>query len=180
LRVDYPEEVLRRAERVRLLLLDVDGVLTEGRIILDAEGREIKQFYVQDGLGIKLLQREGVEVGLLSSRISAPVSFRARELGLSVVVQGELEKLPLYERILRERGLQDEEVAFIGDDWVDLPVLRRVGLAVTVPEAWPPVKRFVHYVTRRPGGRGAVREVCDLILTAQGKWEGLWREFAIF
>ncbi|RUM88388.1 MAG: phenylphosphate carboxylase subunit delta [Thermodesulfatator sp.] len=178
--MEYPEEVLRRARRIKLLLLDVDGVLTEGRIIVDARGQEIKQFYVQDGLGIKLLQREGIEVGILSSRVSAPVSFRARELELSVVVQGQIEKLPLYEKIRDERGLQDEEVAYIGDDWVDLPILRRVGLAVTVPEAWPPVKRFVHYITSRPGGRGAVREVCDLILTAQGKWEGLWRRFAGF
>ena len=175
--MEFPEEVLKRARKVKLLLLDVDGILTEGRIIIDAEGREIKSFFVQDGMGIKLLQRSGVEVGILSSRSSSPVRHRAHELGIKLVFQGELEKGTLYQKILKEKGLTDGEVAYMGDDWVDIPVLKRVGLAVTVPEAWPPVKEWAHYITRRPGGRGAVREVCDLILKAQGKWEALWREF---
>ncbi|WP_255592318.1 HAD family hydrolase [Thermosulfurimonas sp. F29] len=162
---------------MRLLLLDVDGILTEGYIVVDAEGREIKSFFVQDGMGIKLLQKAGIEVGLLSSRSSPPVTFRAKELGIDIVIQGELEKYRLYQELLSEKALRDEEVAYMGDDWVDIPVLKRVGLAVTVPEAWPPVKDYAHYVTRRPGGRGAVREVCDLILKAQGKWEALWQEF---
>ncbi len=175
--MEFPEEVLERARRVRLLLLDVDGILTEGHIIVDAQGREIKSFSVQDGLGIKLLQKAGLEVGILSSRTSLPVAFRARELGIKIVFQGELEKRKLYEELLAQKGLEDREVAYMGDDWVDIPVLMKVGLAVTVPSAWPPVKNYVHYVTRRPGGRGAVREVCDLILQAQGKWEALWQEF---
>ncbi|HFC98348.1 MAG TPA: HAD family hydrolase [Thermosulfurimonas dismutans] len=175
--MEYPEEVLQRARRVRFLLLDVDGILTEGRIIVDSEGREIKSFFVQDGLGIKLLQRMGFEVGILSSRTSLPVAFRARELGIETVIQGELEKGRLYQELLREKGLRDEEVAYMGDDWVDIPVLKRVGFAITVPEAWPPVKEYVHYITRHPGGRGAVREVCDLLLKAQGKWEEVWRVF---
>ncbi|HIE33394.1 MAG TPA: HAD-IIIA family hydrolase [Thermodesulfobacteriaceae bacterium] len=173
----FPEEVLKRARKVKLLLLDVDGILTEGRIIVDAEGREIKSFFVQDGMGIKLLQRSGVEVGILSSRNSRPVTHRARELGIELVFQGELEKGRLYQKILEDKGLTDAEVAYMGDDWVDIPVLKRVGLAITVPEAWPPVKEWVHYVTQRPGGRGAVREVCDLILKAHDKWEALWQEF---
>ncbi len=176
--MEFPEEVLRRAVRVRLLLLDVDGILTEGKIIVDAEGREIKRFHVQDGLGIKLLQKAGIEVGILSSRTSLPVTHRARELGIELVIQGELQKKKLYEKILAERGLSDEEVAYMGDDWVDIPVLKRVGLAITVPEAWPPVKEWVHYVTKHSGGKGAVREVCDLILKAQGKWEALWSVFS--
>jgi len=175
--MEFPEAVLKRAQKVRLLLLDVDGILTEGYIVVDAEGREIKSFFVQDGMGIKLLQRAGIEVGLLSSRSSPPVTFRAKELGIDIVIQGELEKYRLYRELLSEKALRDEEVAYMGDDWVDIPVLKRVGLAVTVPQAWPPVKDYAHYVTRRPGGRGAVREVCDLILKAQGKWEALWQEF---
>ncbi|MBX6423125.1 HAD-IIIA family hydrolase [Thermosulfurimonas sp. F29] len=175
--MEFPEAVLKRAQKVRLLLLDVDGILTEGYIVVDAEGREIKSFFVQDGMGIKLLQKAGIEVGLLSSRSSPPVTFRAKELGIDIVIQGELEKYRLYQELLSEKALRDEEVAYMGDDWVDIPVLKRVGLAVTVPEAWPPVKDYAHYVTRRPGGRGAVREVCDLILKAQGKWEALWQEF---
>ena len=161
------------------MLLDVDGILTEGQIVIDSQGREIKSFFVQDGLGIKLLQKAGLEVGILSSRTSLPVTFRARELGIGIVFQGELDKGRLYEKLRAEKGFAYEEVAYMGDDWVDIPVLKRVGLAVTVPSAWPPVKEHVHYVTRRPGGRGAVREVCDLILRAQGKWEALWQEFGV-
>lgn len=171
--LSYPKEVLERAKRIKLLLLDVDGILTDARIIVDAEGLEIKHFCVVDGMGIKLLQMAGIEVGLLSSRTSPPVSHRARELGIEIIVQGELDKKALYQELLREKGLRDEEVAYMGDDWVDLPVLRRVGLAITVPGAWPPVKDYVHYVTQHQGGHGAVREVCDLLLKAQDKWEEL-------
>ena len=174
----FPEEVLARAAKVKLLLLDVDGVLTDARIIIDAEGREIKHFCVRDGMGIKLLQLAGLEVGILSSRKSPPVSYRARELGIELIVQGELDKYSLYEKILEEKGLRHEEVAYMGDDWIDLPVLTRVGLAVSVPEAWPPVKDYVHYVTRHSGGHGAVREVCDLLLVAHQKWEEMLKCFA--
>ncbi len=175
--VSFPEEVLKRAAKVRLLLLDVDGVLTDARIILDAEGREIKHFCVRDGLGIKLLQRVGIEVGILSSRNSLPVTHRARELGIELLIQGELNKLDLYEKIKHAKGLRDEEIAYVGDDWVDIPVLARVGLAVTVPECWAPVRNYAHYVTHHSGGHGAVREVCDLILKATGKWEEMLRCF---
>ena len=173
----YPPEVLTRASRTKLLLLDVDGVLTDAKIILDSEGREVKHFCVRDGLGIKLLQQIGIEVGILSSRLSAPVEHRARELGIQLIIQGELNKFELYERIKHAKGLEDEDIAYMGDDWIDLPVLKSVGLAVTVPDAWPPVKNFVHYVTRCKGGQGAVREVCDLILQAQRKWEELLKCF---
>ena len=174
---DFPEEVLKRASRIKLLLLDVDGILTDARIIVDAEGREIKHFCVRDGLGIKLLQRAGIEVGILSSRMSPPVTHRAKELGINLIVQGELNKFHLYQEIRANLGLKDEEVAYMGDDWIDLPVLTRVGLAITVPEAWPPVKKHVHYVTRHSGGHGAVREACDLILKATGKWEEMLKCF---
>lgn len=175
--VTFPEEVLARAAKVKLLLLDVDGILTDARIIIDAQGREIKHFCVRDGMGIKLLQMAGLEVGILSSRKSPPVSYRAKELGIELIIQGELDKLGLYETIRQQKGLAHEEVAYMGDDWIDLPVLKRVGLAVTVPEAWPPVKEYVHYITRHPGGRGAVREVCDLLLQAHHKWEEMLKCF---
>ncbi len=174
----FPREVLDRAKKVRLLLLDVDGILTDGKIIVDSSGNEIKEFFVQDGMGLKLLQRCGVEVGILSSRTSVPVTHRAKELGIKLVRQGNLKKLEAYESILKELNLSDVEVAYLGDDLVDIPVLKKVGLAVTVPEAWPPVKDVVHYITVRSGGRGAVREVCDLIIEAKGKWEEIWEEFS--
>ncbi len=173
----FPKEVLERAKQVKLLLLDVDGILTDARIIVDANGREIKHFCVRDGMGIKLLQMAGLEVGLLSSRTSPPVAHRARELGIELIIQGELNKKALYQNILEQKGLKDQDIAYMGDDWIDIPVLKKVGLAITVPEAWPPVKEFVHYVTKHSGGHGAVREVCDLILKAQGKWEEMFRCF---
>ncbi|WP_022852767.1 KdsC family phosphatase [Thermodesulfatator atlanticus] len=176
--MSFPEEILKRASKIKLLLLDVDGILTDGRIIIDASGSEIKHFCVRDGMGIKLLQMAGIEVGLLSSRTSLPVSHRAQELGIDLIIQGEKDKLSLYEKIKQEKSLKDEEIAFMGDDWVDIPVLARVGLAISVPEAWPPVKDYAHYVTKQNGGYGAVREVCDLILAACGKWEEIFKCFA--
>jgi len=175
--VSFPEEVKAQAAKVKLLLLDVDGILTDARIIVDASGQEIKHFCVRDGMGIKLLQMAGLEVGILSSRLSPPVSYRAKELGIELIIQGELDKLRLYEKIREEKGLSDQEIAYMGDDWIDLPVLERVGLAITVPEAWPPVKDYVHYVTEHRGGHGAVREVCDLLLIAHNKWEDMLRCF---
>ncbi len=175
--LSYPPEVLKKAARIKLLLLDVDGVLTDARIIIDSEGREIKHFCVRDGLGIKLVQQIGIEVGILSSRLSKPVKHRARELGIKLIIQGELNKFELYEKIRHAKELSDAEIAYMGDDWIDIPVLKSAGLAVTVPEAWPPVKNFVHYVTRCSGGHGAVREVCDLLLQAQNKWEEILKCF---
>jgi len=168
--LEFPPEVLKRAEKVKLLLLDVDGVLTDGGIIITGEGEEIKVFSVVDGMGIKLLQRAGVEVGILSGRFSPVTKHRALELGIELLYQGELAKVPAFEKILKEKGLREEEVAYAGDDWLDIPILKRVGLAIGVPNAWPPVNQFVHYVTKREGGKGAVREICDLILTAKGLW----------
>lgn len=168
---NFPADVLNRAEKVRLLLLDVDGVLTDGGIIITGEGEEIKIFSVLDGMGIKLLQRAGVEVGILSGRFSPVMKHRSEELGIELLYQGELAKVPAFERILEEQGLREEEVAYMGDDWLDIPILKRVGLAIGVPNAWPPVNNYVHYITQKEGGKGAVREVCDLILTAKGLWD---------
>ncbi len=156
-----------------MLLLDVDGVMSDGRIIYDALGNEAKAFDVKDGHGLKLLQRAGIQVGIITGRQSEVVAIRARELGIEILYQGVRDKLPPYEEILSRLQLQDDEVAFVGDDLVDLPILRRVGFAVTVADAIDEVKPLVHYVTTRCGGRGAVREVCDLILKQSGKWSAV-------
>jgi 3-deoxy-D-manno-octulosonate 8-phosphate phosphatase (KDO 8-P phosphatase) len=162
-----------RLIKIRLLLLDVDGVMTDGRIVYDNNGVETKAFDVKDGHGLKLLQRAGMRIGIITGRQSRVVDFRAQELGIDILYQKVKDKLVPYNELLQLMGLNDEEVAYIGDDIVDLPLLRRVGFAVTVADAAPELKAHVHYVTTRPGGRGAVREVCDLILKKTGRWEGV-------
>lgn len=157
-------------EKIRLLLLDVDGVLTDGRITYDANGVESKSFDVKDGHGLKMLQRTGIRVGIITGRQSTIVALRAQELGIEILHQGAKNKLPPYEDILREFGLEDQEVAYVGDDLVDLPILRRVGFSVTVADGVEELKTRVDYVTSKPGGRGAVREICDLLLREGGYW----------
>lgn len=162
-----------RAARVRMLVLDVDGVLTDGRVMYDDEGREIKSFDVKDGHGLRLLMRAGIEVVLLSGRPSGAVEYRAQELGIREVFLACTDKGAVLQELLRRKGLSPQEVCCVGDDLVDLPLFQEVGLAVAVANAAPELKARAHYVTNRPGGRGAVREVCELILKAQGRWEEL-------
>ena len=169
-RPPLPADVLARARRVRLVILDVDGVLTDGRILLDDRGRELKAFHVRDGYGIALLLGAGIRVAFLSQRRSAAVARRGRELGLSAVVQGARNKLVAARRLARRWRLELEEIAFIGDDLPDLPLLDAAGLAVTVADAAAGLARHVHWVTRAAGGAGAVREVAELVLRAQGRW----------
>jgi len=159
-----------RAKKIRFLLLDVDGVLTDGRIVYDGTGRELKIFNVKDGQGIKLLQRAGLAVGILSGRKSSAVRRRARELGIRLLRQNVLDKGKALEAIQQQKGVKSEEICFMGDDLADLPVFTRVGLAVAVADSAADVKAKAHYITHHSGGQGAVREVCDLILKAQGKW----------
>ncbi len=164
----------RLAEKMKplkLLILDVDGVLTDGGIIMDDAGRETKRFHVRDGHGIKLLMRYGIEVIFLTGRTSQVVEHRARDLGVTEVRQGVWNKADVLEGILEAHRLSPEHVACMGDDVVDVPLLRRVGFAVTVADAPEYVRAQAHYVTEKGGGKGAVRELCDLILRAQGKWE---------
>lgn len=156
---------------IKLLLLDVDGVMTDGRIIYDANGLESKFFNVKDGHGIKMLQRYGLEIGIITGRTSVVVDFRARELGIDLVYQGALKKLESYEDIKLRTGLADHQIAFMGDDIIDVPVLRRVGFSAAPADALPEVAAVVDYVSKNGGGRGAVREVCDLILKGRGLWE---------
>ena len=160
-----------RLQKIRLLLLDVDGVLTDGRIFYDNHGVETKAFNVRDGHGLKLLQRAGLEVGIITGRSSEVVTVRAKELGIDLVYQGVRDKMVPFREILAERSLTAEEVAYVGDDVVDLPVLRRVGFAATVADAAEDVRPLVHYVTRCRGGKGAVREICELILKRTGRWQ---------
>jgi 3-deoxy-D-manno-octulosonate 8-phosphate phosphatase (KDO 8-P phosphatase) len=160
-----------RLKAIKLLLLDVDGVMTDGRIIYDSNGVESKFFNVKDGHGIKLLQRAGVEVGIVSGRKSQVVVDRAAELGIVRVFQGALDKLSVYRQIIEETGYADVQVAFMGDDIIDIPVMRRVGFAAAPADAVEEVLPHAHFVARNRGGWGAVRELCDLILKAQGAWE---------
>lgn len=168
-----PTKIRDKARNIKLLLLDVDGVLTDGGIVLNDRGEEIKRFDVRDGHGIRLLLRAGLQIGLITGRISKVVSHRARDLGIRIVYQKAYNKLEVYQKIKRKSRLKDREIAYVGDDIVDLPVLRRVGLAMTVKDSWAELKPQVDYVTASEGGRGAVREVVELLLKAQGKWKEL-------
>jgi 3-deoxy-D-manno-octulosonate 8-phosphate phosphatase (KDO 8-P phosphatase) len=170
---DYPPEVRQRAQAIRLLILDVDGVLTDGRLYFDAKGETLKVFHVRDGHGLKMLQRAGIEVAFVSGRRSDAASHRAEELGISRFHEGVRDKVAVLEEIMAAMGIEASQVAAVGDDLVDLPHMSRVGLAVAVADAVPEVIAAAHWVTSLPGGRGAVREVCDLVLKAQGKWEGI-------
>jgi 3-deoxy-D-manno-octulosonate 8-phosphate phosphatase (KDO 8-P phosphatase) len=169
------EKLRIKAAKVKLLVLDVDGVLTDGRIIMDHEGREIKAFDVRDGHGIKLLRQAGIEVALLTGRNSPVVQKRADDLGIPWVRQGVNNKVVAYEEIARDVGIKDEETCFVGDDLVDITLLKRVGLPICVADGVPEAKAAALHVTQSPGGRGAVREVCDLLLQAQGRWEEILR-----
>lgn len=167
----------KRAKRIRLLLLDADGVLTDGRIAYDGAGREIKFFDVKDGQGIQLLHRAGLEVGILSGRGSPAVRIRAKELGIILLRQRVRDKAKALEEIMSKNSYTPEQICFVGDDLVDLPVFARVGLAVAVADGTEDVKAEAHYITHHSGGKGAVREVCDLILKAQGKWEAVTQKY---
>lgn len=159
-----------RLENIILLLLDVDGVMTDGGIIFDGNGLETKVFNVKDGHGIKMLQRFGIEVGIITGRTSIVVDIRARELGIELVYQGALRKLDCYEEIKLKRDLSDSQIAYIGDDVIDVPVMRRVGFAAAPSDGVIEARNVAHFVTSCPGGRGAVREVSDMILKGRGLW----------
>lgn len=166
-------EVERRARALALLLLDVDGVLTDGSLYLSDDGQEYKAFHSRDGHGMVMLQNTGVRIGIITGRSSEVVRRRMEALGVQHVHQGARDKLGVYQKLRAELGLADEQIGFVGDDIVDLAVMRRVGLAVAVQDAHPLVKRHAHWHTRHPGGRGAVREVCEIIMAAQGTLSGV-------
>jgi 3-deoxy-D-manno-octulosonate 8-phosphate phosphatase (KDO 8-P phosphatase) len=171
-------KVDEKLKLVKLLLLDVDGVLTDGSIVIDSRGTEISRFDVRDGHGVKLLQRAGIRVGLLTSRASRAVAVRSAQLSIDLIENGATDKAQAYARIKAETGFTDREIAYIADDMVDLPVLRRVGVAVAVQDAWEGVKKVADYVTQHAGGHGAVREMAELLLRAQGRWDELVRHYS--
>jgi 3-deoxy-D-manno-octulosonate 8-phosphate phosphatase (KDO 8-P phosphatase) len=162
--------------KIRLFIFDIDGVMTDGRIIL-GKSELLASFDVKDGSGIVFLRRAGICVAVISGRTSISVRRRAAELGITDVHLRALRKLPVFEKLLKKYDLKPAEVAYIGDDLPDLPVLRRVGVAFAVADAVPEVKRAAHYVTSKPGGAGAVREAAELLLKAQNKWKGVVQRY---
>jgi 3-deoxy-D-manno-octulosonate 8-phosphate phosphatase (KDO 8-P phosphatase) len=165
---DVPPAAAKQAAGIKLVLFDVDGVLTDGRLFVDNNGEEYKAFNSRDGHGMKMLQRNGVDIGIITGRTSKIVDHRMHELGIRHVRQGCQEKLPVYEQMIKELGLQPPQVAFVGDDVVDLPIMLRVGFAVAVQDAHALVKKHAHWITPSEGGRGAARDLCELIMLVQG------------
>nr|VFK11301.1 MAG: 3-deoxy-D-manno-octulosonate 8-phosphate phosphatase (KDO 8-P phosphatase) [Candidatus Kentron sp. LPFa]VFK15830.1 MAG: 3-deoxy-D-manno-octulosonate 8-phosphate phosphatase (KDO 8-P phosphatase) [Candidatus Kentron sp. LPFa]VFK33491.1 MAG: 3-deoxy-D-manno-octulosonate 8-phosphate phosphatase (KDO 8-P phosphatase) [Candidatus Kentron sp. LPFa]VFK67447.1 MAG: 3-deoxy-D-manno-octulosonate 8-phosphate phosphatase (KDO 8-P phosphatase) [Candidatus Kentron sp. UNK]VFK71920.1 MAG: 3-deoxy-D-ma len=163
-----PREILARAANIRIVVFDVDGVLTDGSIYLDSRDNEYKAFHVRDGHGMKMLMESGVEIGVITGRDSPVVTRRMTELGITHLHQGCGEKRPVFEALLKRLGLAATDAAYMGDDIVDLPVMRRAHLAISVADAHPLVKQYAHWLTPSAGGRGAAREACELILSAQG------------
>ena len=169
---------LDKLERIRLLLLDVDGVLTDGSIVYGHEGHEIKRFHVRDGLGIRLVMRAGIKVGVITGRRSEALMHRCRNLGIGLIYAGVSDKAALLERIVAQTVVPAEAMAFVGDDLVDLPLMRRIGLSIAVADAHEVVKAQADLITTASGGAGAVREVCEALLKSQGRWESVLKEFS--
>lgn len=162
---------IKRLKKIKLLVMDVDGVLTDGKIVIDSQGRETKIFDVQDGFGIVLIRRAGLKTAILSAREAEAVSFRAKDLQIDRVYQNACPKIHGFRKLLKDFNIKENEICFIGDDLPDLSVLKRVGFAVAVKNANEELKKEVHYITKNRGGKGAVREIIEMILKAQGKWE---------
>lgn len=171
------QEVLERARRIKLIVFDVDGVMTDGSLYLCDDGQEFKAFNTQDGLGMKLLKSSGVDMAIITGRTSNVVVKRAENTGVAHYFQGVEDKLEAFLKLASELGLDHAQCAFMGDDVVDLPPMLRCGLAITVPAAPSMVKERAHYITAREGGRGAVREVCELIMQAQGTYDAQMAQY---
>ncbi len=164
-------EINEKLKIIKMLILDIDGVMTDGRIVYSGYGEELKFFDVQDGFGITLLNRAGIKTAIITAKKSKIVKHRARDLKVAKAYQGFIDKLIPFTNLLKTFNIKPEEVCFVGDDLIDIPVLKRVGLAVAVPNAVEEVKKCAHFITQNKGGRGAVREICDLILKSQDKWD---------
>jgi 3-deoxy-D-manno-octulosonate 8-phosphate phosphatase (KDO 8-P phosphatase) len=170
-----PKKIRSRARKIKLLLMDVDGVMTDGRIyyVPNPKGGmfETKTFHARDGLALRIAHENGLQTGIITGRSSPVIDYRVKELGIHYLFQKALDKLVPYERVKQEAGVTDAEIAYVGDDIVDLPILKRAGFAVGVAGGDETLRRHVHYWTKAPGGLGAVRETIEVILSAQGKWE---------
>src|SRR5208283_4072603 len=178
-----PDDVLALAGKIQLLLMDVDGVLTNGRLynVPDAEGKmaETKGFDSQDGIGLQWLSWYGIPTGVISGRLSPATEERARQAKMKYVYQGHIEKIPILEEILADAGVDSSQVAYIGDDFTDVVIMRRVGLAIATANARAEVKQAAHHVTEKCGGDGAVREVVQLLLKAQGRWQEILDHYEV-
>jgi 3-deoxy-D-manno-octulosonate 8-phosphate phosphatase (KDO 8-P phosphatase) len=173
--------VTARAARIKLLLMDVDGVLTDGHLINvpgpDGKMLETKAFDSQDGIALQWLNWNGIQTGVISGRVSPATEERAKQVKMTYVYQGHIEKIPILEEIVNKSGVPLDQIAYAGDDLTDVVIMRRVGLAIAVANARPEVKRAAHYVTQANGGSGAIREVCEMILQAQGRWHEILRKY---
>lgn len=168
---DNRQSIVEKAKKLKLLVLDVDGVLTDGKLFFDNDGNEYKSFHAQDGHGIKMLRQTGVEVAVISGRKSNSVALRMKNLGIEHVYQGHENKIAAFNEIIEKIGITPEQAAHVGDDVIDLPIMIRVGLAIAVNDANFAVKQHADWCTTSPGGQGAVREVCDFIMQAQGRFD---------
>jgi 3-deoxy-D-manno-octulosonate 8-phosphate phosphatase (KDO 8-P phosphatase) len=172
-----PDEVIEKAKKIRLLLTDVDGVLTDGRIIYDSDGKELKFFHVRDGHGLKLLISNGIEVGIITGRNSSIVEKRAKELGIKHIFQSVYNKAEVIDKIVALENIETEAIAYVGDDIVDLPAFKKVGFKITVPDAPLEVQKYADYITLNYPGKGAIREICEIILKSKGLWEGIIKSY---
>ena len=162
------KDILEKAAQIKLVVFDVDGVLTDGSLFIGDDGEEYKAFYSKDGFGMKLLQKTGVEIGIITARKSEVVRHRMESMNIQHIYQGRLEKLPALEEMVKKTGCSFEHTAYVGDDVIDLPAMRKAGLAISVQDAHPVTKQHSHWQTPSNGGRGAARDVCELIMQAQG------------
>lgn len=171
------QDILEKASRIKLVIFDVDGVLTDGSLFLSDDGQEYKAFNSKDGFGMRLLQDSGIDIGIITGRESTLVRLRMEELGITQIMQGRREKGPALDEMMEKNGLTLDEIAYVGDDVVDLPIMSRVGLSIAVQDARPVVKKHAHWITESVGGRGAGRDVCELILEAHGKWDDIIKRY---
>lgn len=171
------QNVLERAKHIKLVIFDVDGVLTDGSLFYGDDGQEYKAFNSRDGHGMKMLQQSGVQIGIITGRTSDVVNHRMRNLDVNHIYQGQLEKLPAFEELIKKLGLQTEQVAYVGDDVVDLPIMLRVGLAISVPSAHELAKKHAHWITTQAAGAGAARDVCEMIMKAQGSYDAVMEKY---
>lgn len=171
--------VADRAKKIKLIILDVDGVLTDGSFLIGDDGQQYKAFSTKDGLGLRLLQDSGVEAAIITGRTSQVVAHRAKELGIAHVYQGQKNKREAFEELLHTLKLDKDNVAYVGDDVIDLPVMRHVGFSCAVRDAEPLVKQYAHYITPRDGGKGAVRDVCEFIMRAQNTLDDALKKYII-
>jgi len=169
--------IFTKASKIRLVVFDVDGVLTDGSLYLGDGGEEYKAFYSRDGLGMDMLQKAGVKIGIITGRTSQVVQYRMQSLGIKQVVQGVADKLPAFLQMCQELELETTQVAYVGDDLIDIPVLKHAGFAIAVADAHPSVFPYVHWRTEAKGGRGAAREICELVMQAQGTFEAQLQRF---